>query len=139
MKRLVLLFTILLLFSWVGTSHAQVAVIANNDVPVDQADAGTLEDIYLLEQNQWNDGSQIVRFDLNTENDTKTAFFDHLGQEFSDVKKAWLKKKLSGEGQPPEEVSPDQVVDEVSSTSAAIGYVSADAVTDAVKVIATIE
>ncbi len=139
MKRLLLLFTALLFLGWVGTSHAQVAVIANKDVPVDQADAGTLEDIYLLEQNNWDDGSQIARFDLNTENDTKTAFFGYLGQEVSDVKKVWLRKKLSGEAQPPEKVSPDQIVDKVSSTSAAIGYVSADAVTDAVKVIATVE
>jgi len=139
MKRLLLLFTALLLLGTAGVSHAQVAVIANNDVSVDQADAGTLEDIYLLEQSQWNDGSQIVRFDLNTENDTKTAFFAHLGQEFSDVKKTWLRKKLSGEAQPPEKVSPDQIVDKVSSTSGAIGYISADAVTDAVKVLATIE
>lgn len=139
MKRLLFLFTVLLFVGLVGTSHAQVAVIAHKGVPVDQADAETLEDIYLLEQNQWDDGSQIVRFDLNTENDTKTTFYGHLGQEVSDVKKVWLKMKLSGEGQPPEKVSPGQVVDEVSSTSAAIGYVSADAVTDAVKVIATIE
>jgi len=41
--------------------------------------------------------------------------------------------------QPPEKVSSDQMIDKVSSTSAAIGYVPADAVTDAVKVIATIE
>lgn len=139
MKRLLLLFTALLFLGWVGTSHAQVAVIANQEVPVDQADAETLEDIYLLEQNKWDDGSQIVRFNLNTDDGAKTAFFGHLGQEVSDVKKAWLKKKLSGEGQPPEEVSSDQVVDKVSSTSGAIGYVSTDAVTDAVKVIATIE
>lgn len=139
MKRLLLLFTALLFLGWVGTSHAQVAVIANNDVSVDQADAGTLEDIYLLEQNNWSDGSQIVRFDHDGDSDTKTAFFDHLGQEFSDVKKVWLRKKLSGEAQPPEKVSPDQIVDKVSSTSGAIGYVSADAATDAVKVIATIE
>lgn len=139
MKRLLLLFTVLLFVGFVGTSHAQVAVIAHKGVPVDQADAETLEDIYLLEQNQWGDGSQIVRFNLNTEDSAKTAFFGHLGQEVSDVKKVWLKKKLSGEAQPPEEVSPDQVVDKVSSTSGAIGYVSADAATDAVKVIATVE
>lgn len=139
MKRLLLLFTALLFLGTAGVSHAQVAVIAHQDVPVDEVDAESLEGIYLLEQSKWDNGSQIVRFDLNTENDTKTAFFDHLGQEFSDVKKAWLRKKLSGEAQPPEKVSPDQIVDKVSSTSAAIGYVSADAVTDAVKVLATIE
>lgn len=141
MKRLLFLFTVLLFagLGLVGTSHAQVAVIAHQDVPVDQIDTETLEDIYLLEQNQWDDGSKIVRFNLNTDGGAKTAFFDHLGQEVSDVKKVWLRKKLSGESQPPEEVSPSQVVDKVSSTSGAIGYVSADAATDAVKVIATVE
>ncbi|WP_103018899.1 hypothetical protein [Salinibacter altiplanensis] len=139
MKHLFFLCTALLFASLAGTSHAQVAVIAHEDVPVEQTDAETLEDVYLLEQNKWDNGSKIVRFDLNAENDTKTAFYDHLGQSVSDAKKVWLRKKLSGEAQPPEKASPGQVVDKVSTTSAAIGYVSADAVTDAVKVIATIE
>ncbi|MCS4032605.1 ABC-type phosphate transport system substrate-binding protein [Salinibacter ruber] len=138
MRRL-LLSTTLLLLGFVGTSYAQVAVIAHQDVPVDEADAETLKDIYLLEQNKWDDGARVVRFDLNSEGNTKTAFYDHVGQSVSDVKKVWLRKKLSGAAQPPEKVSSDQMIDKVSSTSAAIGYVPADAVTDAVKVIATIE
>ncbi|MFB6249932.1 MAG: hypothetical protein ABEL97_15330 [Salinibacter sp.] len=137
MKRF--LFTALLLLGFVGASHAQVAVIAHQEVPLDQIDAGTLEDIYLLEQGKWDDGSQIVRFNLETDDAVKTTFFRYLGQEVSDVKKVWLRKKLSGAAQPPEEVSSDQIVDKVSSTSGAIGYVPADAATDAVKVIATIE
>lgn len=139
MKRLLLLCAALFFVGAIGTSHAQVAVIAHPDVPVDQADAETLEAIYLLEQNKWDDGSRIVRFDLGADNETKTAFYGHLGQEVSDVKKVWLRKKLSGEAQPPEEVAPGQVVSKVGSTPSAIGYVSADAVTDAVKVLATIE
>ncbi|WP_251941706.1 hypothetical protein [Salinibacter ruber] len=138
MRRL-LLSTTLLLLGFVGTSYAQVAVIAHQDVPVDEADAETLKDIYLLEQNKWDDGARVVRFDLNSEGNTKTAFYDHVGQSVSDVKKVWLRKKLSGAAQPPEKVSSDQMIDKVSGTSAAIGYVPADAVTDAVKVIATIE
>ncbi len=138
MRRL-LLSTTLLLLGFVGTSYAQVAVIAHQDVPVDEADAETLKDIYLLEQNKWDDGARVVRFDLNSEGNTKTAFYDHIGQSVSDVKKVWLRKKLSGEAQPPEKVSSDQMIDKVSGTSAAIGYVPADAVTDAVKVIATVE
>ncbi|MCS3755385.1 hypothetical protein [Salinibacter ruber] len=139
MRRLLFLLAALLFLSTAGVSHAQVAVIAHQDVSVDAANAETLKDIYLLEQNKWDDGSEIVRFDLNSEGSTKTAFYDHVGQSVSDVKKVWLRKKLSGEAQPPEKVSSDQMIDKVSSTSAAIGYVPADAVTDAVKVIATIE
>ncbi|WP_263785330.1 hypothetical protein [Salinibacter grassmerensis] len=139
MKRLLLLFTALLFLGTAGTSHAQVAVIAHQDVPVEEIDADALEDIYLLEQGKWDNGSQIVRFDLNSDSETKSGFYDYFGQSVGDVKKVWLRKKLSGEAQPPEKVSPNQMIDEVSSTPAAIGYVPADAVTDAVKVIATIE
>ncbi len=139
MRRLLFLLAALLFLSTAGVSHAQVAVIAHQDASVDEANAETLKAIYLLEQSKWDDGSEIVRFDLNSEGSTKTVFYDHIGQSVSDVKKVWLRKKLSGEAQPPEKVSSDQMIDKVSSTSAAIGYVPADAVTDAVKVIATIE
>jgi len=138
MKRL-LFFTALLFLGVVGTTHAQVAVIANKDVPVDQVNAETLESIYLLEQSKWDDGTRIVRFDLDTDGGPRSAFYKYFGQEASDVKKVWLRKKLSGEAQPPETVSAGQVVDKVSSTSGAIGYVSENAVTDDVKVIATVE
>ena len=120
-------------------SHDPVAVITRQDGSVDGPNAVTLKDGYLVDQNPLDDGSENVRLDLNSEGSTKTAFYDHIGQSVSDVKKVWLRKKLSGEAQPPEKVSSDQMIDKVSSTSAAIGYVPADAVTDAVKVIATIE
>ncbi len=64
MRRLLFLFAALLFLSTAGVSHAQVAVIAHQDVSVDEANAETLKDIYLLEQSKWDDGSEIVRFDL---------------------------------------------------------------------------
>lgn len=136
--RYLLLFLALFLGS-IGIAQAQVAVIVHKDVAVDQVDSGTLEDIYALEQNKWDDGSRIVRFDLNAEDGVKQAFYGFIGTQASDIKKVWLRKKLSGEAQPPESIAASAVVQKVSSTPASIGYVSADAVTDAVKVVATIE
>lgn len=134
-----LLFFFAFFLGSMSVAHAQVAVITHKDVAVDQVDSGTLEDIYALEQNKWDDGARIVRFDLNADDGVKEAFYGFIGAKDSDIKKVWLRKKLSGEAQPPESVAASTVVQKVSSTPASIGYVSADAVTDAVKVVATIE
>lgn len=138
MKRLFAIVT-LLLFGAVGVAQAQMAVIAHKDAPVDQLETSTLKNVYALDQNQWSDGSRIARFDLREDSDVRQAFYEHLGTSHNDVRKAWLQKKLSGEAQPPEAVGAGEVVQRVSSTPSSIGYVSADAVTDAVKVVATIE
>lgn len=134
-------FAILALLSVgaVGVAQAQVAVIVHADAPVDQLEASALKDIYALDQNKWDDGSRIARFDLESDGDVKQAFYDHIGTSHSDIKKVWLRKKLSGEAQPPESVSAGEIVQKVGSTPSAIGYVAADAVTDGVKVVATIE
>ena len=139
MKRVLPLLTILFFLGSIGVAHAQVAVIAHKDVPADQIDSETLEAIYALDQSKWGDGSRIARFDLEASNDVKQAFYGYIGTEASDIKKVWLRKKLSGEAQPPETVPAAAVVGKVSSTPASIGYVSADAVTGDVKVLATIK
>ena len=139
MKRILPLLTILFFLGSLGVAHAQVAVIAHNGVPVDQIDSATLEAIYALDQGKWGDGSRIVRYDLNTDSPVKQAFYSYIGTDAGDIKKVWLRKKLSGEAQPPETIGAAEVVQKVSSTPSAIGYVSADAVTDGVKVLATIE
>lgn len=132
---------LLILFLFVaGTmqAQAQVAVVAHKSVPVDALDAATLESFYNLDTNTWSDGSAVTLLDQKSDTATKSAFYEFIGGSAREYKKVWLRKKLSGEGRPPNMCGSDaEVLQKVASTPGAVGYVSASSVTDDVKVIAT--
>ncbi len=118
-------------------SSAQTAVIVNKSVSESSLDAGTVKNIYSLSQTKWSDGSKITV--VANEDGSEEAFYSALGSSKSKMKKTWLKAKLTGEGTPPEsESSAASVVAKVASTPGAIGFVPQSAVTDAVKVVATL-
>ena len=134
-----LLFLFLLL-AGTTAARAQVAVVAHKSVPAHDIDVRRLLDIYSLEETKWKDGTRIVLFDLKGKNDLKTQFYDYLGRRPEDMKRLWLRLILSGEGRSPTLLkSPEAVLDEIAETPGAIGYAPLAAVTDEVKVIATIQ
>ncbi len=118
-------------------AQAQVAVVAHPGVADASADTGTLVGIYSLDKTRWSDGSPVVPFDAATS--SQDAFYSAIGQSASQIKKVWLRKKLSGEGQPPQSLGSDaEVLAKVASTPGAVGFVSAGAVDGSVKVLATL-
>ena len=127
---------VLLLFvATVLPARAQVAVVVNKSVPAAQVDAGDVLDIYALEKAKWGDGTRVVVFTQDAQAD---VFFSQLGRSQTDLKKVLLRKKLSGEGQPPEVLKSDEeVLARVAATPGAVGFVSAGKVNGQVKVVAT--
>lgn len=130
-------FLLLLALAAFAPAQAQVAVIAHPGVADASVDTGTLIGIYSLDKTRWSDGSAIVPFDAATA--AQEAFYGALGQSANQFKKVWLRKKLSGEGQPPESLGSDaEILAKVASTPGAVGFVSAGAVDGSVKVLATL-
>ncbi len=138
MKKLFILIT---LFIISPPSDAQVAVIANNSVPVESIDAGDLLDLYSKEIKYWSNGEPVILFDLKPRNNVKDAFYSFLGKSSSRMKSIWMKKKLSGEGNPPVALeTEEQVLRRIAVTPGAIGYISRALVESAdIKIIAVIE
>jgi len=114
-----------LLFAVVApASSAEVAVIANRSVPVSQIDKGLLFDLYSGDVKEWHNGDPIVLVDLRPKSEVKEAFYEFLGKSASRMKSIWMKNLLTGEGQPPESVDTQEAILEmVSSTPGAIGYI----------------
>ncbi len=140
-KRLLTALGLALLLAFVvpRALAENVAVIANKSVPVSAVDRGQLLDIYSGDLKNWSNGRPIVVHDLKSSNETKETFYKHLGKTPSRMKSLWLKKLLSGEGEPPESVeSEDEMIKRVAQTPGAIGFVSADSVNDTVKTLAII-
>ncbi len=128
---------ILLLFLALGAhaAQAQVAVIAHPGVSESSLDKRAVLDVFSLEKTRLG-SARVVPFTLS--GDAAGAFYGALGRSLNDLKKEWLRKKLAGEGEPPVQVaSPAEMIQKVSSTPGAIGFVPASAVNASVKVLAT--
>lgn len=131
MKNTILLFVAIILF--ILPVNAQVSVVANKSVG-ETINASKLANIYSLTITKWSDGSKIIVFDNNS--DTKNNFYKELGKDQLSLKKEWMKKQLTGEAKAPESLgSDDDVINKVSSTPGAIGFVKSSSVTGNVKVI----
>ncbi len=95
----------------------------------------TFESEYItLESQKSANGKKLVLFDLKTELNEK--FYIAIGKTSTELKKNWMKKQLSGDGKAPVPLdSEDEMLSKVSSTPEAVGYVTKQKVTDAVKVL----
>jgi ABC-type phosphate transport system substrate-binding protein len=137
--RTALIFAALFLLSAIAV-QAQIAVIVHKSVPDNSLDAGKLADVYSLKTQKWTDGARIVVFDLKTDDAVREKFYKFIEKNPADLRKTWMRLQLTGEGKAPDAFkSEDEILQQIASTSGAIGYVSAGKVTDAVKVIARIE
>ena len=123
------------------TASAQVAVIAHKDVPADSLTKVQLLDFYTGDALSWDSGQQVVVFDLKSRGPVRDAFYEYLGKTSSRMRSIWLKRKLSGEGDPPESFETEaEVLQRVASTPGALGFVQQATVSgDDVKILAVIE
>ncbi len=132
---------ILAIFLVSNESIGQVAVIANKSVLVDEIDQTELADFYTGELSTWGDGEPVVMFDLKPKTEVKETFYRYIGKSTSRLKSIWLRRKLSGEGDPPEALETEaDVLERVASTVGSIGFVSLAVAQDStVKVLVLIQ
>jgi ABC-type phosphate transport system substrate-binding protein len=134
MRHIVL--TIFYLALWTGGVFSQVAVIANKSVPVDEIEKSDLLDCYTGDKSFWSDGKRVTIFDLKEKGNVRDSFYKFLGISSTRIKSIWMKRMLSGDADPPEFLeSEDKMVQKVSSTKGAIGFVNKAKANDEVKII----
>lgn len=75
---------------------AQVAVITNKSVKLDEISKTELLDCYTGDAIKWNDGQKVVVFDLKIKSEIKEIFYKYLGKSPSRMKSIWMKRMLSG-------------------------------------------
>lgn len=136
----ILFLTFLICFSLDGVAAAQVVVIAHPSVKKDTITRAELLDFYSRDIRLWDDGKPVIVFDLKPKSEVKETFYKYLGKSISRMKSIWMKKMLSGEGDPPEALETEEaVVKKVAATPGSIGFVSQSRVTEKVKVLVVIE
>lgn len=121
-------------------SFGQVAVIANPSVPVDTITNMELLDFYSRDIRLWSNDKPVTVFDLKPKGDVKEIFYAFIGKSTSRMKSIWMKKMLSGEGDPPLALdSEESMLKKVASTPGSIGFVQLQSVTPGVKVLVVIQ
>ena len=126
-----------LLFFVAQAVSAGVAVIGNPDLSVSSITAAQASDIFLGKMSKLPDGTSITVVEHKDGDPVKEEFYDKVvGKTSSQLKAYWAKLVFTGEGVPPKEYAGDQaVLQRVSSTPGAIGYVSDKSVDKSVKVL----
>jgi ABC-type phosphate transport system substrate-binding protein len=115
---------------------ADFVIIVNKD-NVNKVDAAFATRAFRGEAKTWEGGGSIAAVALPDENPVRIAFDrEVLGKSPSQSRALWAQLAFSGKAVPPKMVDSDaDVIREVAENRNAIGYVSAGAVTAAVKVV----
>lgn len=125
--------------AWAQEGAHEVVIITHPATGSDSLTQRQIFELYTLEKNKWQDGSLVYLFELKEDIATRQIFYDYLRQKPRDLKKIWMRAVLSGEGRTPKVLRTEsEIVQRISEVPGALGYVSANLVTNRVKVLARI-
>lgn len=138
MKKYCIYFSLIfaLLFGYVSQAGASdIVVIGNNGIAAGSITKDELKRIYLGKMSRWGNGEKIS-FCLIKSDALGKFTKEYLGYTSMKYLKHWKKLVFTGKGSmPPFYANDGEVVSFVSSTSGAVGFVSAGADTAGVKVL----
>lgn len=136
MKTIILLALIVILLSPVFSMAEGVIVITNKSVTVTSLDKDDIRQIFLGQKTTWDDGSKItfvVQDRTKAGIDFLKTFLQKTAPQYDNY---WKKQVFTGQGRAPYFFSSNQeLVEFVSRTPGAIGYISAATDTGDTKVI----
>lgn len=118
-----------------GYALAEVVVIANKGVSQDSLTKDEIKNIFLGKMVKWPDNSSI-HF-VTSKADVHGAFLKmYINRSTSQFRNYWRKMVFTGKGQKPKAFQSDEeLIQYVSETQGAIGYVGKDAALKNVKTI----
>ena len=143
-RRRLSLFAVALLLAGGAVSAGEDQrywVIVHPDNPNDVLDRDEVSRLFLKKSTKWSDGTPVVPVDLPEKSPAREAFSKDIhGRSAAAVKKYWQQKVFSGEAAPPAEVATEaDVLAQVRSDPAAVGYVSDEAVLKGVKILDVVD
>ena len=143
-SALLILSLVLLSFGpWIPAAEAQPAfrIITHRSNPVATLTKTQVSKILLKKVSKWEHGEGVKAVDQGGAGTVREIFTKEIhGRSVTSIKRYWQRVVFSGDGTPPPELGSDsEVVEYVSQNAGAIGYVSADASLDGVRVISITE
>ena len=123
------LFSVGLLLASASTRAQDVQVVVHAEVPVQSISLAELRAIYSMRLQRWSDGVAIQVYVLPQQNSLHQRFCKSLLQALPhQLQAVWYRLVYSGMGRAPIEVADEEeLIQRVSSTPGAIGYVESGA------------
>ncbi|GLS25565.1 substrate-binding domain-containing protein [Marinibactrum halimedae] len=133
---LILLFCASTLAS-TDTNKGGVIVIVNKSVEPSHLKSHELRSIFAMRKRSWPNGEAIQVFVLTDNDPTHELFAKKVLQTFPyNLRRIWDRRVYSGVGQSPSVVqSEKEMIEHISKTQDAIGYILSDNANDQVKII----
>ncbi len=137
MKAVYQLTVAALLLCLAVNGHA-VELIANPNVPQESLSRSMVRSIFSMRMTSWSNGMPIRVFVLGDKEDLHSRFSKLiLGVFPHQLRRAWNRQIFSGIGQAPERVESErEMLDRVSHTPGAIGYLSEEMINEQIRKIA---
>lgn len=111
-------------------------VIGNRSVPVSTLTEKEVQRIYLGKKKVWNNGLKVIFAKLGDDKTTKRFLKHFVKKSPSMFRKYWKKKTFTGVATPPQEFKREKdLVQYISETKGAVGYISSKSYTSSVKIL----
>lgn len=106
--------------------NSEYRVIVNARSPIESLDRRSLANMFLKKVRRWPEDGAILPVDLGAESPARRHFSEEvLNRSVAGVKSYWQQLIFSGRDLPPPELATDEeVIQYVSKTPGAIGYIS---------------
>lgn len=138
--KIIRFLSVSLLLSFQLPAFAELAVIANKQLPISSLSQDEVKRIYLGKMKFLSSGAKVIPVDQQVGTTSHNKFYgDIIKKSDSEIKAYWARIMFTGQGNPPIQESDDQSVKElVSRNPNFIGYVDKTVVDDSVKVLYTL-
>jgi ABC-type phosphate transport system substrate-binding protein len=132
MKKLMFLFLLIT----TNFAYAAVSVIVHPSNG-SNFESSTIKRIFTGKEKSFSNGNKVIPISQGAGSPVTDEFNNKvLKKSSAQLKAYWSKLIFTGKGTPPKEVSNDaEVIKMISANPDTIGFISSDAVTDAVKVV----
>nr|WP_321406371.1 substrate-binding domain-containing protein [uncultured Carboxylicivirga sp.] len=137
MKKIILLFTFMLIVFTGETLAQSYKVIVNNTNSISTISKKDISQIFLKKKTKWENGVAIVPVDLTINSTTRELFTTEVhNKKISAIRSYWQQAIFSGAATAPIEKGADkEVIEYVKNNAGAIGYISGSSDASGVKVI----
>lgn len=126
-----------LLFSFPSSGSAgDVLIISNKSVSADSLTSDDVKKIFVGKKTRWDDNKKINFVLLDKSNVHKDFLREYVKRTPEQYRRFWKKQVFTGKGRRPISFKNERdMIEYVANTSGAVGYVSASAASDKVKVL----
>ena len=137
--KISIIFVVVFAFfpAFLSADNGRFKVIVNMDNSVNSLTKKQISRYFLKKTTKWSDGSQVFPVDLRKNSEIRENFTQIVhGKSVSSINSYWQRLIYSGANSPtPVKKTEEDIINYVKSKPGAIGYISAEAPVDGVKII----